>query len=619
MEHEWKSFTAALEDRSRVLQLSASFHARAESFLANCPHWESAMRQVNGTSVHELNQALITLQEYWQEAQSAHEEVCADGRALANHLSSPVPTGSHTSLTAAVDYSQGRKHCTDLVHEIWAWFKQLERVFGERRRRLTSRLALLMFKEDVGQVLAWLTEHGEPFLQRQTSVGKSIQRAEQLYSAHMQFEQVAANTLTNAEKLISAADELAAQADDPEEILQDASELQHRISAFTRAVEVRRETLDLGCGFYSHTKEALAWLHNARETHNPGEHLPASIEGMEDELTSFHRNRATMEKDVDRALAEGEALIARLKDSEEIAHLRTVLNQVSNERTTVSTLLTERQVRLDLCLQLRLFEADVHSALDCLRHNIPSLSNLNQSTDVNSIHQNNNSTTNRYFWLADPRQAPDMAAIEEVLSSCLSVLPTAEEVLNKGSELARAFESVGVNFPAGGPGSSDSGMGDSAETALERVHRLMTELADVVTSVDVLNERLNGELDWRRLQLQSRQVLHWIGQCESILHQTAVIPSSLTEAETLYADHEKFQPVLNDAHPQAVQCAARASYFLQQTTLNNTSAVNANSSNNEHPRRKDYQSVAETVANRWQKLVYAAEERHKLLISATNW
>lgn len=42
-----------------------------------------------------------------------------------------------------------------------------------------------------------------------------------------------------------------------------------------------------------------------------------------------------------------------------------------------------------------------------------------------------------------------MAAIEEVLSSCLSVLPTAEEVLNKGSELARAFESVGVNFPAG--------------------------------------------------------------------------------------------------------------------------------------------------------------------------
>ncbi|VEL23387.1 unnamed protein product [Protopolystoma xenopodis] len=85
---------------------------------------------------------------------------------------------------------------------------------------MTARLALLMFKEDVGQVLAWLNQHGEPFLRRQTAVGRSSQRAEQLYNAHMQFEQVAANTLTNADKLISAADELAAQADDPEEILQ---------------------------------------------------------------------------------------------------------------------------------------------------------------------------------------------------------------------------------------------------------------------------------------------------------------------------------------------------------------------------------------------------------------
>lgn len=33
-------------------------------------------------------------------------------------LSAPVTGGSHTSLTAAIDYSQGRKHCADLVHEV---------------------------------------------------------------------------------------------------------------------------------------------------------------------------------------------------------------------------------------------------------------------------------------------------------------------------------------------------------------------------------------------------------------------------------------------------------------------------------------------------------------------
>ncbi|TPP64524.1 Kalirin [Fasciola gigantica] len=652
LEHEWKSFAAALEDRSRVLCLSASFHSRAQSFLANCQHRESAMRQVTGSTVNELNQALLTLQNYWQETQSSHEEVCADGRALTDHLSAPVPTGSHTSLTAAVDYSQGRKHCTDLVHEIWAWYKRLERVYTERKTRLTSRLSLLMFKEDVGQVLAWLSEHGEPFLHRQTAVGKSIQRAEQLYNTHMQFEQVAAKTLTNAEKLISVADELAAQADDPEEILQKASELQRRISAFTRAVESRRETVDLGCGFYSHTIEVLAWLHGVRKSHNPSEHLPATIEGMEDELTNFRRERTMIEEGADRVASEGEALTVRLKDSEEVAHIRSVLAQVANGRTTVSALLTERQVRLDLCLQLRLFEADVHSALDCLRHGVPhlvitgrgtsdtsSLGNSSTGTSTNLLLPPSSSTTPTGLqpssatgsvtnasstltittppWLADPRQAPDLTALEEISNACLAVLPTAEEVLNKGGELARAFDSVGVNFPAGGPGSSDSGVGDSVETAVERVHRLINELAEAVTAVDELNERISGELDWRRLQLQSRQVLHWIEQCEDILRETAVIPATLAEATALQAEHEKFQPVLTDAHPQAVQCAARASYLLQQATQ--ASTPTSSSGTPEHPHLKDYQSVAEAVANRWQSLVYAAADRHKLLLAATNW
>ncbi|KAF7232288.1 hypothetical protein EG68_08777 [Paragonimus skrjabini miyazakii] len=618
LEHEWKSFAAAFEDRSRVLYLSASFHARAQAFLANCPQRDKAMRQCSGTTVHELHQALLTLQNYWQEAQSAREEVCEDGRALINHLSAPVPSGSHTSLTAAVDYSQGRKHCTELVHEIWAWFKQLERVYTERKSHLNSNLAMLMFKEDVGHVLSWLSEHGEPFLQRQTSVGKSSLRAEQLYNTHMQFEQVAAKTLLNAEKLLSVADELAAHADDPEDLLQRASELQRRIAAFTRAIETRRETVDLGCGFYSHTKKVLSWLNGFRDGHNPGEHLPASIEGMEDEITNFHRDRSEMEEEADRVATEGEALISRLKDPDEVAHIRSVLVQVSNERATVSNLLTERQVRLDLCLQLRLFEADVNSALDRLRQTVPSLATLMANRNDTSPAPPS-STSNLYAWFSDPRQAPDLSSLEEVSSICLSVLPIAEEVLHKGGELARAFESLGVNFPAGGPGSSDSGVGDSIESAVERVHRLSNELTETVTVVDDLNERISEELDWRRLQLQSKQVLNWISQCEDILRETAIIPANLAEAQALQTEHEKFQPVLNDAHPQAVQCTARATMLLQQTANATTGGLSSSTAGTEHPRRKDYRAIAEAVADHWQKLVYAAEDRHKLLITAANW
>ncbi|KAL3320890.1 hypothetical protein Ciccas_000416 [Cichlidogyrus casuarinus] len=582
LDHDWKSFMAALEDRSRMLQLSASFHSRAEAFFANCPRWEAAMRRLNGKGVKELNESLSMLHQYWQQVQSAHSEVCNEGRLLANHLSTPVPTGSHTCLAASVDYSQGRKHCTELVHELWTWYKQLERLYTDSRRRITARLALLMFKEDVGQVLAWLSDHGEPFLQRQTAIGKSSQRAEQLYNAHMQFEQVAANTLTNAEKLITAADELATQAEDPEEILQEASELQRRIGSFTRSVDSRRNTLELACGFYGHTKELFNWLHSLRESYNPMELLPSTIEGMEEELKTFHRSRQAMESKANQVANEGEALFKRPIDAEETEHLKSILVQVSKDKCNVSNLLSERQNRLELCLQLRLFEADTQKA------------------------------PKHYPWLADPKQAPDIPSLEEVSHLCLEALPLVDDVINKGKELTLSFESLGINFPAGGPyssGGADSGLGSDDETAVERVTRLLQELADSVQQVDDLNERIAGELDWRRLQIQSKNVLKWIMRCEEILHESTTIPTSLKQSDQLLEDHMRFQPVLSEAHPNAVQCASRASFLLQQ----------ANNSTGEHPRKADFKSVVDTVASQWQKLVYAAEERNKLLTAASNW
>lgn len=71
-------------------------------------------------------------------------------------------------------------------------------------------------------------------------------------------------------------------------------------------------------------------------------------------------------------------------------------------------------------------------------------------------------------------------------------------------------------------------------------------------------------------------------------------------------ENDKFTPVLNDAHPEAAQCVARASY-LQQSV------------GNEHPRRADLLNVSDNVSLRWQKLVYAVEEKHKLLTTAENW
>jgi len=64
------------------------------------------------------------------------------------------------------------------------------------------------------------------------------------------------NTITNADKLISAAAELAQTGEcDPQEIYGEARELEQRMEGFIARVERRRALLDMSVGFYTHTKE----------------------------------------------------------------------------------------------------------------------------------------------------------------------------------------------------------------------------------------------------------------------------------------------------------------------------------------------------------------------------
>lgn len=52
-------------------------------------------------------------------------------------------------------------------------------------------------------------------------------------------------------------------------------------------------------------------------------------------------------------------LLARVVEDEERGHLREVLTKLHDERGSIEEVLSEHQLRLDLCLQLRLYEADV--------------------------------------------------------------------------------------------------------------------------------------------------------------------------------------------------------------------------------------------------------------------
>ena len=64
------------------------------------------------------------------------------------------------------------------------------------------------------------------------------------------------NTVTNADKLLAAADELAQTGEcNPQEIYGEARLLEERMHAFLSRVQQRRNLLDMSVAFYTHSKE----------------------------------------------------------------------------------------------------------------------------------------------------------------------------------------------------------------------------------------------------------------------------------------------------------------------------------------------------------------------------
>ena len=81
-----------------------------------------------------------------------------------------------------------------------------------------------------------------------------------IFSSHFHVPFLTQNTVTNADKLLAASEELSHTGEcNPEEIYQVAHELEDRMQKFLARVEKRQQLLDLSVSFHAHTQEILAW------------------------------------------------------------------------------------------------------------------------------------------------------------------------------------------------------------------------------------------------------------------------------------------------------------------------------------------------------------------------
>ncbi|KAJ9574580.1 hypothetical protein L9F63_008253, partial [Diploptera punctata] len=387
------------------------------------------------------------------------------------------------------------------------------------------------------------------------------------------------NTYTNAEKLLTAAEELAQTGEcNADEIYSVAHELESHVTSFAARVEQRRRRLDLAVLFYSHDKELAGWVDELRQENDEA---ADTLEAAERLLEQCGQQRESSLDACISTIAQGETLLQELRSAGvtaemdstgSVAAVEAALDRLNKQREELEELWATRKLKLDLCLRLRLFERDALEVSSQLELWSEELQHTELSRDIQK---------------AEQLLRLHNESVSHMQNTTFQVLQTNQDY---------AFETSGMSLMADSQYSAQT----RVQVLLEFLHEREMDLEDLA---EIKRVKLEQCVQLCQFQNDANQVVSWIRNGEAMLMASFAIPSCLQDAEQLKKEHEQFQVAIEKTHTSAVQVKHRAEALI--------------SANHYDP--QSVREIAEEVTKRWQQLVTCAEERHKLVTASINF
>lgn len=436
-------FTTSWEERTTILNLTATFYQHAEHYFRNGETWS---RQCEGPcfipnelreleeKVHQSKKLLDAINRAYNDVITSSNKLCyqlnhfisfcyqckfnpssssstttaaTDNNFISSSSSSsststPSPPSSSSRLrNPKADYNEATKHILAVTHRITSHYRRIESLLESKRQRLHLRFSLALFNDDVRQVMDWISTCGESMLTKNFGIGKNLETAQELQKNHQQLENYAQNTYNNVEKLRRAAVEFARTGEcDRDEIYRIREEMVEHSERFKQRIERRRRHLELGIRFFEKEKDLNLYFEELqnyyRATDKPIE-APKTIEACESNLDQILEQRDIVVATVLPAINEGETLLQELRvllnspasdgDSayegsssnsssssncqnspsslkSSIQAIETSLENFKRMANTIEELWNNRKFKMELCLQLRLFEKDVANVIN---------------------------------------------------------------------------------------------------------------------------------------------------------------------------------------------------------------------------------------------------------------